>query len=285
MFSWRPVLAGLLVSTGVVVALVTVVTVGAAPAQDVPLDQLLARMGAYVVAFERDMAAVVSEEIYEQTVAPQGLLAASFRKMKSEVLMASTGESGWVTFRDVIEVDGRPVTDRADRLVQLFVKPTGDSRDQVMHIVEASAKHNLGWVRRTINYPTMVLEFARPGEQARSQFRRGGTTKVGGIEAREIRFTERARPRLIKTQDDAAAFGSFWVEEATGRILKTELRVSTGSTASIIGVSYGHQPKLDIWLPVLMTERYSTPRQPTITGRAIYSNFRRFDVQVGTIIK
>ena len=282
MFSWRPVLAGLLVSTGPVVALVTA---GAAPAQDASLDELLARMGAYVVAFERDMAAIVSEETYEQAVAPQGLLAASLRRLRAEVLMARTIETGWVTFRDVIEVDGRPVTDRADRLVQLFIKPTGDSGEQVMRIIEASAKYNLGWVRRTINYPTMVLEFVRPSEQARSQFRRGGTTNVGGIEAREVRFTERAMPRLIKTPDDAAAFGSFWVEEATGRILKTELRVSTGATTSRIGVSYGHQPKLDLWLPVLMTERYETPRQPTITGRAIYSNFRRFDVQVATIIK
>ena len=273
---WRYLITGIAVSMG---------TVAALPAQDVSLEDLLARMGAYVVAFERDMAAVVSEETYEQAVAPQGLLPAGLRNLKSEVLMARTAETGWVTFRDVIEVDGRAVTDRADRLIQLFIKPTGDSRDQVARIIEASAKYNLGWVRRSINYPTMVLEFARLGEQARSQFRRGGTIRVGGIEAREIRFTERAMPRLIKTPDDAAASGSFWVEEATGRILRTELRVTTGSTASTIGVSYGHQPKLDLWLPVLMTERYSTPRQPTISGRAIYTNFRRFDVQVATIIK
>lgn len=276
MRGWRHLITGMAVSMG---------TVAALPAQDVSLEVLLARMGAYVAAFERDMAAVVSEEIYEQAVAPQGLLAAGLRNLKSEVLMARTAETGWVTFRDVIEVDGRAVTDRADRLVQLFIKPAGDSREQVARIIEASAKYNLGWVRRSINYPTMVLEFARTGEQARSQFRRGGTIKVGGIEAREIRFTERAMPRLIKTPDDAAASGSFWVEEATGRILRTELRVTTGSTTSVIGVSYGHQPKLDLWLPVLMTERYSTPRQPTISGRAIYTNFRRFDVQVATIIK
>ena len=69
-------IAGLLVSAGPVVALVTV---WASPAQDVSLDELLARMRAYVVAYERDMAAVVSEETYEQTVAPQGMLAAGFR--------------------------------------------------------------------------------------------------------------------------------------------------------------------------------------------------------------
>jgi hypothetical protein len=267
---------------------VAIVSAGvlAAPApQDVPLSDLLTRMGQYVEAFERDLATVVSEEVYEQTVAAQEPLPAEQRRMKSEVLLTKTGEMGWIAFRDVIEVDGTPLTDRADRLLQLFLKPTGDTRAQISRIMEESAKYNLGWVRRTINVPTMVLQFAKPGEQKRSEFRRGVAAKAGHLIVREVRFTERAMPRVIQTRDNAAASGYFWVEEATGRIVRTELKISTGSTTSVIGVSYGHQPKLDLWLPVLMSERYTTPRQPAITGRAIYSNFRRFDVQVATIIK
>jgi hypothetical protein len=270
----------------VVLASMSVVTARPAhPAQNVPLAELLARMGQYVEVFERDLATIVSDEVYEQTVARQGLLPAAVRRLKSEVLLTKTGDMGWVAFRDVIEVDGKPLTDRADRLLQLFLKPTGDVRAQISRIMDESAKYNLGWIRRTINVPTMVLQFAKPGEQARSQFRRGSQSTMSGLRAREIRFTERSLPRVIRTPDHAAAAGSFWVDEATGRILRTELRVSTGSTSSVIGVSYSHQPKLDMWLPVLMSERYTTPRQPAITGRAIYSNFRRFDVQVATIIK
>ena len=267
------------------VALASTGAVAARPAQDVPLADLLARMGQYVETFERDLATVVSEEVYEQAIAEQGPLPAAARRLKSEVLLTKTGEMGWVAFRDVTEVDGKLLTDRADRLLQLFLKPTGDVRAQISRIMDESAKYNLGWIRRTINVPTMVLQFAKPGEQRQSQFRRGSRSPIGDLQAREIRFTERAMPRVIRTPDDAAASGSFWVDEATGRILRTELRVSTGSTTSVIGVSYSHQPKLDMWLPVLMSERYTTPRQPTITGRAIYSNFRRFDVQVATIIK
>jgi len=123
------------------------------------------------------------------------------------------------------------------------------------------------------------------GEQARSQFRRGAKTTVGGQEVRELRFTERATPRMIQTLDNAAATGTFWIDEATGRVHRTEMRIFTGSTSAVIGVSYARQADVDMWLPVLMSERYSTPRQPIITGRAIYQNFRRFNVTVDTIIK
>lgn len=261
----------------------------AAP-QDVPLETLQARLADYIDAYERDLAAVVSEEHYVQESTGQSTLWPGMRTLKSEFLLTrvstpADGDSGWVAFRDVFEVDGTPVQDRSDRLIQLFLKPTGDSLTQVHRIVEESAKHNLGWVRRTVNVPTMVLQFGKRSEQARSQFRRGAETKVGEHEVRELRFTERATPRVIQTVDNAAAQGTFWIDEATGRVHRTEMRISTGSTSVVIGVSYAFQPELKMWLPVLMSERYSTPRQPIITGRAIYQNFRRFNVTVDTIIK
>jgi len=260
----------------------------AAP-QEVPLETLLGRLATYIETYERDLSAVVSEEHYTQEVTGRSSLWPTSRVLRSDFLLtrsaAGEGMPEWIAFRDVFEVDGKPVQDRSDRLIQLFVKPTGDALDQVNRIVKESAKHNLGWVTRTVNVPTMVLIYAKRDQQKRSQFRRGGTSKVGDVVGREVRFTERALPRVIRTADNAAAQGTFWIDEQTGRILKTELKISTGSTSAVIGVSYGHEPKLDMWLPVLMSERYSTPRQPIITGRAVYSNFRKFDVTVGTIIK
>jgi hypothetical protein len=264
-------------------------TVVLATPQDVPLETLLERLATYIESYERDLSAVVSEEHYTQEVTGRSSLWPASRVLRSEFLLtrsaAGEGMPEWIAFRDVFEVDGKPVQDRSDRLIQLFVKPTGDALDQVNRIVKESAKHNLGWVTRTVNVPTMVLIFGKRDEQKRSQFRRGGTSKVGEEVGREVRFTERALPRVIRTTDNAAAQGTFWINEQTGRILKTELKISTGSTSAVIAVSYGREPKLDMWLPVVMSERYSTPRQPIITGRAMYSNFRKFDVTVGTIIK
>jgi hypothetical protein len=253
---------------------------------DTSLEALLVRLGAYVDQYEQDLAAVVSEERYLQEVAEMNGMFGDKRTLRSDLLLAKAGDLGWVAFRDVFEVDGKEVRDRSDRLVDLFLKPTGDSGAQVRKIVDESSRMNLGWVSRNINVPTMVLQFAKTAEQHRSEFKRGGTTEVSiGVEGREIRFQERAVPRMIETRDGAAASGKFWIDEATGRVLRTELRVSTGSTTATINVGYAEQPKLKLWLPALMNERYSTPRQPVITGRAFYENFRQFNVAVETIIK
>lgn len=252
---------------------------------DNSLPAQLGRLGKYVDQYEHDLAAVVSEETYLQEVSQINGMFGDKRLLRSDVLLTKAGDLGWVAFRDVLEVDGKEVGDQKDRLLQLFVKPTSDSKDLLNKIVAESARLNLGWVNRNINVPTMVLQFARSTEQHRSEFKRGGSTEMMGIEAREIRFQEKGLPRIIGTRDGAAAQGRFWIEEATGRVVKTELRITTGNTNATIIVVYEPQPKLKLWLPTLMTERYATPRQPVITGRATYQNFRQFDVTVELIIK
>ena len=252
---------------------------------DTSLPALVERLGKYVDQYENDLAAVVSEELYMQDVATVNGMFGDKRLLRSDLLLSKAGDLGWVVFRDVYEVDGKEVRDRSDRLINLFVKPTGNSKQQIEKIVAESARLNVGWVNRNINVPTMVLQFARTAEQHRSEFKKGGTTQIGDIEAREIRFQEKKLPRVIETRDGAAAAGKFWIDEATGRVMRTELRITTGSTTATVIVAYEFQPKIKLWLPILMNERYATPRQPVITGRATYQNFRQFDVKVDLIIK
>lgn len=261
----------------------------AAP-QDVPLETLLKRLADYIETFERSLSAVVSEEHYHQHLSRATGGAPTQRLLKSDFLLtqmpnAPSGVPSWIGFRDVFEVDGQPVQDRSDRLVQLFVSPPGDAASQVRSIINSGARHNLGEVTRTINVPTMSLEYAKRNTQGRSDFRRGGRSRIDGYEVREVRFTERQLPRIIHTVDNAAAQGTFWIDEETGRVHRTELRVTTGRTAATIKVDYALVPTLDLWLPVVMEERYATPSRPVITGRAAYQNFRSFKVTVDTIIK
>jgi hypothetical protein len=251
---------------------------------DTSLPALLDRLGRYVDQYEQDLAMVVSEEHYRQEVTGNSELFVEKRELKSDFLLSKAGDK-WIAFRDVLAVNGQEVNDRPDRLVNLFLKPTGDSKEQINKIVAESARHNVGWVNRNINVPTMVLQFAKSTEQSRSEFKRGDKTDIEGIDAREIRFQEKKLPRVIQTRDGAAAQGKFWVEEATGRVIKTELRVTTGNTSATVVVLYQFQPKLKILLPMLMNERYVTPRQPVITGRATYQNFRQFNVLVDQVIK
>lgn len=264
-------------------------TLSAAPIQDVPLDTLRGRLATYIESFETQLSAVVSEERYEQHVLgrTQG---PSRRVLTSDFLLtriagADASAPEWVSFRDVVEVDGIPVQDRSDRLMKLFISPPGNANEQIRGIINASARHNLGLVHRTINVPTMALHYGRQTLQWRSDFSRGGRSRVDGHQVRELRFTERQLPRIIHTVDNAPARGTFWIDEATGRVHRTELRVVTGGTTATIGVTYGYEPKIDIWLPVEMTERYSGSGMSTITGLARYENFRSFTVTVDSTIK
>lgn len=263
--------------------------VATASPQDVPIETLRERLAAYIESFESRLSAVVSEEHYQQNVL--GRTAGPARRvLKADFLLtrvpgAGGGGPEWVSFRDVFEVDGEVVQDRSDRLVRLFVNPTGTATDQIRSIINASASHNLGTVHRTINVPTLVLHFAKQSMQWRSEFRRGGRSRIDGHEVREVRFTERQLPRVIHTADNAPARGTFWIDEGTGRVHRTDLRIQTGRTVADIRVEYGFDPRLDMWLPVRMTERYATPGQSTITGDATYGNFRAFTVTVDSAIK
>ena len=162
---------------------------------DKSLPALLDRLEKYVDQYEKDLAAVVSEEVLQDVTTINGMFGDK-RNLKSDLLLSNAGELGWVAFRDVFEVDGKPVreSDRRDRLINLFVKPTGDSKEQIQKIVAESARFNVGWVNRNINVPTMVMQFASKAEQHRSEFKRGGTAQIGDIEAREIRFQEKNCP-------------------------------------------------------------------------------------------
>jgi hypothetical protein len=88
-------------------------------------------------------------------------------------------------------------------------------------------------------------------------------------------------PRLIRTGDDSPASGRFWLDAKTGRVLKTELSLSSEDARGTVTVDYATQPKLSgLWVPVKMTERYAVGSTRTIECVATYTNFRQFNVQV-----
>lgn len=81
------------------------------------------------------------------------------------------------------------------------------------------------------------------------------------------------------------ARGRFWIEPTSGRVVRTELGIRTQDAGGTVTVSYAPQPAAaNLWLPVSMNEEY-TNRSETIEGRATYTNFRTFSVDVSTIIK
>src|SRR5688572_32109707 len=87
--------------------------------QSPDIDQLMRRVGTYVQSFVETFSNVVAEERYEQRLADRR------RQLTSDfLLVAYPGRSDRVvTFRDVREVDGQPVTAQPERITQLFLNP------------------------------------------------------------------------------------------------------------------------------------------------------------------
>jgi len=256
-----------------------------APAPGPPaIADLLDRAGTYVEKYEAQFSAVVSEERYTQSVSQRGL--SRRRDLKSDVLVVNAGVGGWMGFRDVYEVDGRPVRDHDQRLSKLFVEATADTMTHARQIADESSRYNLGAIKRNINVPTMALAFLRRDNQSRSRFTIDGTAKVEDVNTVILGFTERDQPTLIRSGTaDAPASGRFWIDPANGRIVRSQLRAAPSKVNATVTVTYGSAPKIDVWVPVSMNESYRGTSGETISGSASYRNFRRFSVDVSTIVK
>lgn len=244
-------------------------------------DAVIEAAGTYLRSYEHQFSAVVSEERYEQVSHGTKGVVTGYRVMRSDLLLVNSGDAGWLCFRDVYEVDGKAVRDRSQRLMDLFQHPTEDAVGQATRIREEGARYNLGRLSRTVNDPTIALAYLRTANQLRSSFESGGDATIAGIRARIVRFKEQAEPRLIHTGDDSPATGRFWIDETTGRVLRTELTLGSDDVHGTIVVNYGAQSKLaGMWVPVRMEEHHVVGSQTTIDCVATYANFRQFNVSV-----
>jgi hypothetical protein len=267
-----------------VVALVALVAVahpaGVQPLSPVDLATVLAAAARYLDHYEREVTAVIAREDYQQHI----LSERKSRTLKSDLLILSDADAGWVEFRDVFEVDGLAVRDRDERIARLFMKPNPNALEQARRISAEGARFNLSPSRtrfdRTLNVPLTALRFLRRQSQPRSSFR------IERVEPSKItlRFKEERTPRVIGTRDGVAADGTFVVEPESGRVLGTDLNLPSKYAFARFKVEYAEQPALKLWLPASMVESYNLPGHARIDGKATYSKFRVFKVDTSTTI-
>jgi hypothetical protein len=270
------------------------IVAGAAPlagqgGADVSLDRVLKSAGQYVEQYEQAMATVVAQENYQQSFVASSRSGAASRTLRSDLLVFDAGPRGWVSFRDVYEVDGSPVRDHDQRLIDLVSHFSPSSLQEIRRIAAESARFNLNppWVviNRNINTPMTALLFLRAASQGRSAFTLGKSEQVGDVRAVKVTFVEQAKPRLIASGDDAAARGTFWIDPANGRVVRTQLDMTTELKGQSVTtrnvVTYAKVANVDVWVPVTMDETYDMLQmEQKIKGRADYSNFRQFSVTV-----
>lgn len=257
------------------------------------VDDVMRKVGAYAEAYGDKASIVVCTERYTQETSGTTGDAQQKRVTVAEfAIVRVDGAVGrWLGFRDVIEVDGRSVGDRDDRLVRLLTSGDG-GYDEARKISNESARFNIGRIERNFNVPTTVLFYFTADNHERFKFTAKEVQPDGSW---EIAFRETQQPTLIRTPDGRSvpSNGSIWVNPADGTVRRTLLQVSgiglgLGSSSGVRGagsidVTYRRIEALDMWLPESMVERFEmrgTATWNTVSGRATYTNYRQFQTLV-----
>jgi hypothetical protein len=240
---------------------------------------VLDRTTRYVEDFVRRFANVVAEERYIQTANPSNPgPGPSRRELVSDFLLVKIqGGNDWYQFRDVREVDGKPVRDRDKRLTALFLEPWDTALAQATTISRESARYNLTDVG-AVNYPLLATAFLQRHYVDRFEFTVGRIEQDRGAALRVINFRERNTTTTIL--GGVRASGEAWVDEATGRVMKTALQLRSGQPRFAIEITttFAFDDRLQVAVPVEMRDSYPTALLD-MTGVATYGRFRSFEVR------
>ena len=261
------------------------------------LDDVLVRAGEYAIDYGQALTSVLADEHYTQRLVwRRGGVELQTRRLRSEIAFIRLADSTeWLTFRNVLAVDDRPMAQAAGRLERLFQTSTRSLPEQARLIAGESARYNLGPFTREINLPTTALHFVHPAHRGNCRFDKKGEELVAGQQTWVVAFKERDRGTLITRGDGKhlPAEGRLWIVPTNGRIVRSELVVKdfvrgSGGSRAEIHVTWRRDEALDLFVPVELRERYEGPwtamRAPKrrerydIDGVASYSNYRRFTV-------
>jgi len=260
-------------------------------ADEPDLRTVLARAAAYAFDYHRRFTVLVAEERYIERTgpkrpAPDASPSRQERLLKSDYILVHdfAGANTWVGVREVLEVDGDPVTTDRQHLRAILEDTTQPLMSRVRALADQQAKYNLGDLYRTINVPTLPLEFLLADRQERFRFKHRGNTTVGDRPVWIVSYEERDHPTIIRTPEgrDIESSGTFWIDPSKGAVLRSELRtgeIPGRPLSTIILVSYKHNSRFDMLLPDDMNELYLTTRA-RIEGHATYSNYRRWEAEV-----
>jgi hypothetical protein len=252
------------------------------------LKDVLSRLNRYLATYESELATLVAEEHYEQSMqSADGGPSATRRTLTSEFgFLRLPGRPEWLGLRDTFAVDGQTVPDhqrgRLDRLLTEGSSP----RDLARRIVDENARYNLGGPARTINVPMLALDLLGRRNQGRLSFKKRGEEQRDGRTVWAVTFEERQRPTLVRTPDgrDRPVRGSALIDPADGSVQQTGLEFDDGrggaSPATTITVLYRREATLGLLVPYEMREVYRSRTNAgtleEIDAVARYTNFRQF---------
>ena len=241
-----------------------------AAAQPEPTALVRERVAAYVQRFVDDLTNVVAEERYVQ----QFRVAADRRRLRSDFLLVKYpgDERRYQTFRDVLEVDGRPVRDQQARITQLFLEPFASAVKRAGDIEAASFRQSLR--RGRLVDPLQAIANLQAFYQPQFEFSVASADRRAGADLIELTFTQitPAGVSLVPLR------GKALLVEQTGRVIRTELTAGSGANVRVTTTEFGFNAALRIDVPVRLRDEVPAGAGDTFIGTAEYTNFRRFQV-------
>ena len=250
-----------------------------APAAAQSAPDAIASVRAFAQHYQREAPSLVALEEYVQDATYQRGRPEHQVTTAELVMVRLPSAAGWISFRDVLTVNKRPIRDREERLLKLLQSPEASALAQARRVAQESARFNLGHITRTMNVPDMALEYLQPRHGARMRFETLRNETIDGRPVVVIRFTESAGPSIVRnlTGADLLARGRVWAEPESGAIVRTELLLQDRSSNGTCIVDFAIDPRIGLRVPIKMTERYSSTGE-TIDAVARYSDFRRFTI-------
>ena len=242
----------------------------AAGAQPTPTALIRERVATYVQRFVDELTNVVAEERYVQ----EFRRAADRRRLRSDFLLVKYpgDERRYQTFRDVLEVDGRPVREQQARITQLFLEPFASAMKRAEEIEVASFRQSLR--RGRLVDPLQAIAYLQAFYQPQFEFSLAPADRARG-DVLELSYTQivPAGQSLIPLR------GKALVTEQTGRVIRTELTAGSGSNVRVTTTEFGFNPALGIDVPVRLRDEMPVSGPDDFIGTAEYANFRRFQVR------
>lgn len=244
---------------------------------NIAAESLITKAAAYVTEYRERLTYLMATERYKQTLSG-GLTQYDMEEsLASDVYFVYVpSDKVWMAIRDVEVVDGKALKERENVRAILNSGQTGAARA----LKDKNAKYNLGTIMRNFNEPTLALHVLDDDHRPHFSF----TKQTSSRGRTTFSFAENSAPTLIINTDGKPAFsrGELTIDDATGRVERSVLRVKLGSVDAAMTTTFRADDKLKMWVPARFDESYveDSRRPQKVTGRADYSNFTRFDVEV-----
>jgi len=258
--------------------------------RDVTVPDVLETAGEHLTQYAQKLGAVVAEEEYTQR---EPVIPSANRRLLSEVAFVGLDNGQIAVYRDVAALDAREVRPKEDRLAKLFAAgPTQASQDQAATWTDEGVRYYLSPNLRTLDIPTLALEFLRAENQHQSEFTfDGGIRNQDGAQIATLRFKTDRNADVLPTPQGSTTSGKIWVDVATGIVRQTELIVTAKNFNFKTTTKYAHDKGIDLWVPFEMIQLADVSNaaaglsnmgaggqmgsKQSLEGRARYSKYRR----------